>query len=523
MKISALTGTKFMIAAFVVLPTVLIPACGHQSSGLGKGNKEVAAATAPESSLREQIGNFKFRGDPIYADYTVQIDESFQVVMPNVGGRFANSMLSPTVADVTGDNKVEIFSLRADGKLYGFDSSGNALPNFPVDLVLLAGGTLVNNTTGHIPAIADIDGDGVKEIVAGVRLEQPMQESRLFVIEPDGSVNPNWPARGVQLGAVLNSSPTITDINNDGTPEIIIGGASLRGSSQGYLYVLKNDGTFLNPNFPFRAGSYGVSSTTAVGDLDGDSFSEMIFVGGDFKLHALNHQDGSEVTGFPVGLNAFRSSVALGDVTGDDALEIVVLEENASNIRVYDASGGLIPNWPQPIIGCGCVATSPSLADLDGDGKLDIVVAGRGEIYVFAGSGMPLPGWPQPVSALNGALISSNVTIGDLNGDRKLDLAHLQDDGTLYIWNSNGTLFPNMPTNFDQSGFVTNCWSTPVITDLRGDGQTDIVFSLFYNGSFGGSPGSTFATIIGLDFSGRSTPNDWPTFHRDNRHTGIME
>ena len=145
-------------------------------------------------------------------------------------------------------------------------------------------------------------------------------------------------------------------------------------------------------------------------DLDGDGLPEIVVNNGD-KVYAV-HGDGSPLPGFPVAINpAFSapavrsktnhvktgifSSAVLADLDEDGRLDIVVA---AMDQRVYawNADGHLLTGWPvflrdpdAPVPAGAEIINTPAVADIDGDGHLDVVVP-TNEIYK-AGAPAPNP------------------------------------------------------------------------------------------------------------------------------------
>ena len=453
-------------------------------------------------------------------DLPFRTDESFLRVLPNTSGSlWGNSVWGPAVGDCNGDGELEIFFLRVDGFLHGLDALGQDLPGFPIDLVALSNGNYADSTTGHVVALGDLDGNGSLEIVCSIRPGNYVP-SHLFVFELDGSLYPGWPATGLQIATINHSSCTIRDIDQDGTCEIITGGTNLGGDGT-YIYVLRDDGTSLNAHFPYRIiDSLSMTSTIAVGDLDGDDWEELVFVANDFQVHALNHQDATELPGWPLPLNGFRSDVALGDIDGDGNLEVVVIEDNATpgRVHVLHSDGTALPNWPQEFPGCGCAAGGPSLFDLDEDGRLEIIFGSSGQVNVLRHDGTPYPGWPQ---LTDGApIINSCVTVASLASRSLPILVHMIHGDFLYAWDAAGRSMPGFPVDFSVPNYATNCWATPVIADLQGDGDPDLVIALFQNSLVL----DNHAEIHALDLQGEFILHwrDWAAYHKDNAHTGLV-
>ena len=120
----------------------------------------------------------------------------------------------------------------------------------------------------------------------------------------------------------------------------------------------------------------------------------------------------------------------------------------------------LAPGFPLQLGSDG--VASPATADLDGDGREEIVVAtSTGLVHAFRIDGSELPGWPVSTDPLElhdesvgydtGAVVASTtailgaVNVGDLDGDGDLDVVAADMLGRVYVWNSAGERRPGFP------------------------------------------------------------------------------
>jgi len=392
--------------------------------------------------------------------------------------------------------------------------------------------------------IAELDGDPQTELVFGTdRTGNDDTGVGIFALNLDGSpVQISSPGKSPGTGSwpvIINvdvrSSPAAADLDNDGLDEIAIG----TYGSPNTLLIIDNDGSPLGSAVSTRS----VISSPAIGNLDDDPELEIAVGTSDGTLYAV------EITGDPINQNwpvalppagaplivprnDVDSSPALGDLTGDGVPEIVVLTDDGV-VHAYQTDG-------QPVAGFPFVApretfggtipvsanfASPLIADVDGDGNLDVIAAmSNGRIYALDADGQMINGFPVrlPLSAKGldpprpGDEILSTPAVGDVDGDGLLELAVVFYDGPLnesrlYVFDLDG---PALGAEISWPTFQGNTLRTGLLRsgsdgDCNGDGVITIVdlFCILQNWYRNAAmPG--FDKRIDFDNSGRGDGND---------------
>ena len=243
---------------------------------------------------------------------------------------------SPVVADLDGDGNPEIL-IGADG-LRCLNKNGQQLWRYNDSTII-----------GSSPAVADLDGDGNLEVV--------ISGDNLFCIDKDGQLIWDYP-----ITDSLLSCPTIGDLDGDGNPEILI------KSRDDDLYCLDKDGQLV---WIYYAGGMAErSSGPAIADFDGDGNKEVVFAS--YSTLYLLDKDGQFIWDYDIGRG--YGSPVVADLDGDGNLEIMIGSGELPygfnrNFYCIDKDGNLL--WSREPN--GAVGTAAAIADLDGDGNLEII------------------------------------------------------------------------------------------------------------------------------------------------------
>lgn len=382
------------------------------------------------------------------------------------------------------------------------------------------------------PAVADLDGDGTFEVVASAYSIVALQGATGALIwrvpsghdrsNPGGSnVGRTWP------GIVL------ADLDRDGRLEI----ATAHGA--GWVSVYRDDGYF-RAGWPRRPVNNELRGL-AVADLDGDGLAELVVSsarGNSTNTWVLG-LDGEIRPGWPqvVGgggysWGVYNDNVALADLDFDDRREVVV-PSDVHYICAYDRDGahlladsiyngrnwgevGVWESYATELRGWGMCngvraesyrtnfADGPAtIEDLDGDGTLEVAATGRtydctgGEttkytgLYLFqADRGRFVSGgydWTLVPVDLGAPLsmdynviesASYNPVVVDLDGDGEMEILFSDFSGSVHAFWLDGTEHGNWPFSVYSPGEgFYRLASEPVVADLDGDGMAEVLFA----------------------------------------------
>jgi hypothetical protein len=232
----------------------------------------------------------------------------------------------------------------------------------------------------------------------------------------------------------------IGDLNGDGKADLAVANRGAPNGSElvgGDVAVLLNmgGGTFVAANYPAGASPISV----AMADLNGDGKADLAVASGAGVSVLLNNGNGTfgAPASYGSGTNPF--SVAAGDLNGDGKLDLAVGGTDRASVLLNLGNGTFAAavNYSYaatPYNGSGLVV----IGDLNGDGRPDL--AGNtltdpcSAVAVLLNQGNGVFGAPSYVPASNSS--PSSVTLGDLNGDGKLDLVVPNGDGVAVLLNT---------------------------------------------------------------------------------------
>ncbi len=457
--------------------------------------------------------------------------------------------LNVYVADLDLDGKKEIVTLLPVGP---------RAPSPPKMVIYNYDGTLrwskdMENSAPFVPVIADIDGDQYPEILVSYTDANLNPFIGVFkydgnnFVEYDGSnIGGDWP-----VPLEFLSSLSAADLNGDGKLEIIARYMFSVGNKKA-IRILNHKGEFQKEIL--LPSEHKPDSTflnhVAVGNLDNEPDLELVTRYGDDRL-AVIKPDGRLLPGWPVqhGYIGGMSPVT-GDIDHDGFDNVIAtyrvnypaLQEAA--VYAYEKDGRIMPGWPVLIPDTN---ESPILADLDQDGKLEIIASAASTVYVYDYRGRLLPGWPKLAGFQTGATKMS-PTAADINADHYPDVIYpnqgfgtdlydevTQNSGGIFAWKGDAgaiDLNPSSNKNFLFRERMPVIEPSVIIDDVDQDGKVDVVSTSLIAEEFIPDP-NDLSKVVGFRMKNRAsiyvwslgTAFDaafqaWPTFMHDNLRSG---
>lgn len=310
----------------------------------------------------------------------------------------AHAASPASVADIDADGRPETTLLIAGGTLLCFDNGGSELWRLPFETA--AGGfksvaaadvhpspgleLIFGFDDGWLrcasakgeelwkflgdpfrvgpPAAGDADGDGQAEIVYGT------DNGHVYCLDGFGQVE--W--RYEELAPYGRSGPNISDLDNDGRPEVLITRSNV-GLDRCIMALDGATGTFLWRSQDMMQGYV----SNAFADFDGEGRWNVLHGDKGNHLYCENH-DGSRAWQVELGGRGLFWAPAVADIDGDGYTETVAGmrgedPETGASVYVIGADGTIDDRLD---LGSD-VNSSPAIGDIDGDGQLEVLIGAQ--------------------------------------------------------------------------------------------------------------------------------------------------
>jgi hypothetical protein len=392
-----------------------------------------SALTAVESDESNNVASSQCQGEPAAVGTFTPVLEwqwTGSATLPS----HKQVMMMPAVVDMTADGLPEIIFTTFTGGNYFTDGHLRVISGQDGQELFTITDPSYNLSAGSNLAVGDIDHDSRPEIIA-----VDESRSRLIAFEHDGTFKWRSPLlpHDIKWGG-----PALADLDQDGTPEIVLGAMVLnangtlrwvgthgRGDHRGYdgpLSLVANLDLVGTPEVVAGGTAYRADGSiywqqavavgdgfTAVGNFDADVWPEVVLVAFG-RVYLLEH-NGTMIWG-PVALpgGGFGGPPTVADVDADGAPEIGVAGGRA--YTVFETDGSI--KWSKLTQDISSQITGSSVFDFEGDGRAEIVYGDEVKLRIYRGTdGTVL--WETPSSS--GTLYELPV-IADVDADGQAEI-----------------------------------------------------------------------------------------------------
>lgn len=433
MRSSARTALPLLLATAALLPSLAVaadtwPVSRHDAGRTGASSAAVPL-DAPHVAWRAYVG-----GRPSAATVRFGAGAS-EVLVANVGGRFvAKSTLTQAElwsSPLVGDARVDAL----------VDLDGDGTPELVAHSLSRA--YVIDTTTGAVrwsspPAqieimgavrVRDLDGDGLPDLYLDNGIgPKPASSVAVAVSFAGGSAQPIWSQpHQAWLGHVGAGTDALLDLRGDGSTQVV-----LAGSQSVWLADGASGEVFATVELPNAAGNPYHHVRAAAAELDGSGSRELLLVQvhsheltqvlPSVSAHSVDLESGTSSLLWHVGPEVYDSELVsradmVADLDGDGRSEIVYSARVGAEwtTRVLDGASGAV-------IGELAGARFEGAADLDADGASELVVATPDALRAYslqAGSLVQRATWGNLRAA------SFDDTEAQLRGEPSLRLAVL--------------------------------------------------------------------------------------------------
>ncbi len=518
------TGSAYTGPTLLSTPNHLYDSC-YLGSGSLSGNLDLVAANCYDNRITVWVNN----GTGTFGAGKYYPVSTLAGVVPS----------AVSIADIDGDGKNDVVSSNWQGAdvtvLLGDGTGALSDPGLGY---AIGGGAHIN--AALTPAVvADFNGDGLADMI--------LQDSEFSFVYLQNFANtpptpPSFRSTVDYSVPVLDLSNSVGiasgDFNGDGIPDFVVGSGNVTNPTTlgvtVFLSSVTDSGT-LQPGVSYL-GSTSLTNPqfqyVAVADFDGDGKLDIAATDSVSGVLQIFIGDGTgkftaDPTTFPVGTAVSALGIAVGDFNGDKKPDLAVVTNTgtaSANVAILTNSSTGAGNFGftlGPLQPLSTLATEITVADLNKDGNLDLVVPLWGyappgtpgtAVAVMLGNGDgTFTGKPDLSLGLNNPYYAA---VGDFDGDGNVDLAVTIEDQTtghtqgIAVATGKGDGSFNPPTLFATSlqnvaldvpfpGYVK-------AVDLNRDGKLDLVYTNKKYGTVGilyGAGDSTLFPYTPLEFA----------------------
>jgi hypothetical protein len=408
------------------------------------------------------------------------------------------------IGDVDGDNRIDVVTvdrLNNTMSVYRNTTTAGASISF-APAIDFAGGQ-----SPRAVAIGDVDGDGRPDIAVS-----NLTDNTVSVFRNTGSTGViSFAARVDYATASQPSVISVTDIDKDGKPDLVVNTINLNG----FVSVLRNTGSTGNISFAPRIDVQSIGGSIEeirTADVDGDGKPDILlpdFASNSIKIFRNTSSAGSisfaAAVGFPTLTNP--TDIETGDLNEDGKPDIAVSHFNglSSNriviLKNASTPGNIVFQQSTTAYGAGG-ASGLAIEDLDGDGKPDMLTAiALDHLFLYKNQSVANGDILFGPDITIPALYTSYPVCGDFDNDGVADVAF--NTGLFRV-----TVWKNRMTGPQISSFSPNYGKAGDAITIQGynfNSVTAVKFGGVPAASFSIQNGNTITAILGPGATGDVT------------------
>ncbi len=310
------------------------------------------------------------------------------------------------------------------------------------------------------PTLCDLDGDGDNDLIYGT------DDGSMFYYQNIGTSTSPLLTRNTSYFQMIKidggaSTTSLADYDNDGDLDL------LSGEQLGKFQYFRNDGTFSGPDFKkttttFTSLDVGSYSSPRFVDIDKDGDYDIVSGALDGMIYCYINTNGTFTqnttlfSGIDVG---WQSAPSFADLNNDGSVDMIVCGEAADSIKFYRNNGSNVFLLDKSFINGITVPNYgyPCFVDLDNDHDYDLVFGNiSGGLVLYENSGTPaFPAWQRNDDVFSDVNVpqSSTPFFADLDGDGKKDLVIGEYSGNFSFYKNMLPIFAEKSLQMRPFGF----------------------------------------------------------------------
>ncbi|HNT24682.1 MAG TPA: VCBS repeat-containing protein [Anaerolineales bacterium] len=420
-----------------------------------------------------------------------QVDSGHDLSQPDASD-VGRTWPGVALGDIDGDGDLEIATAHGGGWVAVYNAQGYFEPGWPQ-----------RPTTYELRglALSDLDQDGTLEVIVtgGVSTDEAVEYiPNTWVFEHDGSLRPGWPQLNNTSGydwGVFNDNLAVGNLYGDGRGELVV------PSDVHYICAYDDHGTMLPAH-----SMYGGKAWGRVG----------IWESLDIELRGWGRCNGDRAESYRT--NFAHGPAVIADVNGDRNMEVIATgnvydcagsyDSRYTGVYIFNAdrsrftAGGF--DWQTPPVDTGApiqenywvienAQSNPAVADLDGDGQMEIIFASYdGRLHAFWLDKTEHGSWPYSVYHASEGFFrfASEPAIADLDNDGQAEVifaswTQIESNrvGMLHILSSLGDPLYELPLPAPSNDEDWNgALPAPTLANIDGDSDLEVVLNTAHSG-----------------------------------------